>query len=75
MGASVKADRLRFRTVPRTDVTFPGDPADSISESERENLPDEVKAGRTYRDVEVRWGAAAWLRPRRQRQRRPPPDE
>jgi hypothetical protein len=55
---SVRADELRFDTVPDTNVTFEGEPAErSSSKTERENLPDEVEAGVTYRDVTVRWQA------------------
>ena len=59
MGAVVKAKRLRFKRVPETEVDV-GE--DGESRSERENLPDEVEPGVTYRDVRVRWGAAARLR-------------
>jgi hypothetical protein len=60
IGARVKAKRLRFERVPETEVEFWGDPGvDSVSGSERENLPDEVEARRTYKDVKVRWRAAA----------------
>ena len=56
MGAVVKAKSLRFKRVPETDVDVPGDrTADAESGSERENLPDEVEPGVTYRDVRVRW--------------------
>jgi hypothetical protein len=50
IGASVKADSLRFRKKPKTEV-------EGNSRSERENLPDEVEPGVTYRDVSVRWHA------------------
>ena len=52
----VRADELRFGRVPETSLTFEGEPAErSSSRVERRNLPDEVEAGVTYRDVEVRW--------------------
>jgi hypothetical protein len=35
---------------------------DTVSGSERHNLPDEIEPGVTYRDVRVRWRAAAKLR-------------
>jgi hypothetical protein len=35
---------------------------ETASGSQRKNLPDEVEPGVTYRDVHVRWGAAAKLR-------------
>jgi hypothetical protein len=60
MGARVKAKRLRFKRAPKTDVRFSGEPElDSESGSERKNLPEEVEPDVTYRDVEVRWRAAA----------------
>jgi hypothetical protein len=60
MGARVKAKRLRFKEVPETEVEFSGEPEpESESGSDRKNLPEEVEAGKTYRDVEVRWRAAA----------------
>jgi hypothetical protein len=55
---AVRADELRFGTVPETKVSFEGEPAErSSSKAERENLPDEVEAGVTYRNIEVRWRA------------------
>jgi hypothetical protein len=55
---SVRAKRLRFGTVPESRVWFEGEPAErSSSETERENLPDEVEPDVTYRDVAVRWRA------------------
>jgi hypothetical protein len=55
---SVRADELRFGTVPNTKVWFEGEPAErSSSKTERENLPEEVEAGVTYRDVKARWRA------------------
>jgi hypothetical protein len=67
MGARVKAKRLRFKRVPKTDVEFAGEPDhDSQSGSERKNLPEEVEPDVTYRDVEVRWRAAAKIARRRQ---------
>ena len=64
IGAVVRAKRLRFKRVPDTEVSFPGDPApEAGSGSERENLPDEVEPGVTYRDVRVAWRAAARIKP------------
>lgn len=58
ISTSVRARWLRFDIVPETKVWFEGEPAESsISETERENLPDEVEAGVVYRDVAVRWNA------------------
>jgi hypothetical protein len=57
---SVRADELRFERVPETKVWFEGEPAErSSSRTERDNLPDEVEPGVTYRDVTVRWRARA----------------
>jgi len=69
IGASVKARRLRFREKPETHVELHGEvhePEESgklqtTSGSERENLPEEVEPGATYRDVRVRWRAAGRL--------------
>lgn len=57
---SVRARELRFGTVPETKVWFDGEPAvESSSRTERENLPDKVEPGVTYRDIGVRWRARA----------------
>lgn len=69
IGAAVKADRLRFKSKPKTKVEFHGElnerehraELETSSGSERENLPDEVEPGVTYRDVRVQWHAAARL--------------
>jgi len=54
----VRADKLRFGTVPETKVWFEGEPAErSSARTERENLPEEVEPEVTYRDVKVRWQA------------------
>jgi hypothetical protein len=55
---SVRARELKFGKVPKTRVWFEGDP-DHASRStvERENLPEEVEAGVTYRNVKVGWTA------------------
>lgn len=70
IGASVKAKRLRFREKPKTQVELHGElhepegdgGLETASGSERQNLPDEVEPGVTYRDVRVRWRAAARLK-------------
>jgi hypothetical protein len=68
IGASVKAKRLRFRSKPHADVEPHGEMR------ERENLPEEVQPGVTYRDVSVRWAAAARLEdPQPERQKGPRP--
>jgi hypothetical protein len=54
----VRAQSLRFGAVPDTEVRFDGEPGErSSSRTERENLPEKVEPGKTYRDVEVRWTA------------------
>jgi hypothetical protein len=65
IGAVVRAKKLRFKKTPKTDIRFRGEPKiESGSGSKRENLPDEVEPGVTYRDVHIRWGAAAKLKTR-----------
>jgi hypothetical protein len=60
IGAAVRAKRLRFDRVPETEVEFETGPdGESDSLTERENLPDEVETGVTYRDVRVRWRGGA----------------
>lgn len=56
IGALVKAKRLRFKTKPETEVRIEGEGG---SGSLRENLPETVEPGVTYRDVRVAWLAAA----------------
>ena len=79
VGARVKAKKLRFRREPKTRVEFEGgtrvrsdDRIEDVeletdSQSERRNLPEEVKPGVTYRDVEVGWAAKARARMPNQR--------
>ena len=76
IGAAARAKSLRFKRRPRTEVEVHGEAhiderlADEIdraeietaSGSERHNLPDEVEPGVTYRDVQIRWRAAARIR-------------
>jgi hypothetical protein len=59
IGASVRADSVRFESVPDVEVRFGA--GEGSSRSERVNLPDEVEPGVTYRDVSVRWRATARL--------------
>ena len=60
IGAVVRAKSLRFKRTPETEVRFQGESeAETDSHTERENLPDEVEPGVTYRDVRVRWRAGA----------------
>jgi|EndMetStandDraft_9_1072997.scaffolds.fasta_scaffold42307_3 hypothetical protein len=62
IGATVRADRMRFDRRPETDIEFVGRSVEEDeSGSERINLPDEVEPGKTYRDVRVGWRAAAWV--------------
>jgi hypothetical protein len=55
IAAIVRADELRFECKPEGVVRA----AESFST--RENLPDEVEPGVTYRDVAVSWRVAARL--------------
>lgn len=67
--ADVKAKSVRFEDDPETDIEFSGGASDKAnkteaeieagSATERENVPDEVEPDVTYRDVRVRWRAAA----------------
>lgn len=60
--ATVKARELRFDEVPGTEVRFWGHPDhDSVSETERENLPENVQQGVTYRNAVVRLRIASEL--------------
>lgn len=53
--ATVKARELRFERVPENEVRFRGSPGrESVSGTERENLPEEVEEGVTYHDARVR---------------------
>ena len=63
IGAVVKAKRLRFKKKPETEVRVEGEGG---SGSLRENLPETVEPGVTYRDVRVAWLAAAGLDPDQQ---------
>jgi hypothetical protein len=53
--ATVRARSLEHRVPPRADVSFPGTTGDTLSCDTRRNLERPVRAGRTYRDVEVRY--------------------
>ena len=60
--AEVKSRWLRFEKVPETEIRFPGYPEDqSVSGTERENLPREVEEDVTYRDSRIRLRSAASL--------------
>jgi hypothetical protein len=55
---AARARELRFGTAPKVKVWFEGEPAArSSSKGVRENLPDEVEVGETYRDIRVEWRA------------------
>jgi hypothetical protein len=55
---SVRAQELRFGSAPHVELRFEGEPAErSSSKTMRENLPDEVEADKTYRDIRVEWRA------------------
>ena len=55
LGANVKVRELYFEDVPDPAVRFRGNSRrNSVWESRRENLPDEVREGVVYRDVGVR---------------------
>jgi len=61
IGGSARAKRLRFEQEPETRVRHRGDFYAEIVD-ERDNLPKQVEAGRTYRDVTVRWHTKVWPR-------------
>lgn len=55
LGANVRMRELHFEKVPQTEVRFRGNTRrNSMSETERENLPEEVHEGVVYRDAGVR---------------------
>jgi hypothetical protein len=63
IAAAVRIDELRFECKPEVSVVAYADsPASAESVSERENLPDELEPGVTYRDFAVRWRVAARLK-------------
>jgi hypothetical protein len=62
ISAAVRAKEIRFECKPDVEVAAYADsPASAESVSERENLPDELEPGVTYRDFAVRWRLAARL--------------
>jgi hypothetical protein len=62
MAAFVRADEVRFECKPEVRIgAHANAPATAELVSERENLPDEVQPGVTYRNVSVRWRLAARL--------------
>jgi hypothetical protein len=62
IAAAVRAAEIRFECKPEVHVgAYADSPASAESVSERENLPDELEPGVTYRDVAVRWHVSARL--------------
>ena len=62
IAAAVRADEVRFECKPEVRVAAYADsPACAESVSARENLPDELEPGVTYRNFAVRWRLAARL--------------
>ena len=60
--AEVKSWWLRFEKVPETEIRFAGYTEDqSVSQTERENLPREVEEDVTYRDSRIRLRSAGSL--------------
>ena len=56
ISAAVRAKELRFECKKEVHVGASGDsPRSAESITERENLPDELEPGTTYRDFSVRW--------------------
>jgi hypothetical protein len=52
--ATIEAENLRFREVPRTEIHFSGTPDyESATVSSRGNLPDRVSEDVDYHDVHV----------------------
>lgn len=53
--ANVRARELKFEIVPNPSVEFPGKPERrTVWEAKRENLPETVEPGVTYRDIGIR---------------------
>jgi hypothetical protein len=62
IAASVRAEEIRFECKPEIQVVaYSNSPASAESVAERENLPDELEPGVTYRNFAVRWRVAARL--------------
>jgi hypothetical protein len=62
IAASARADEVRLECKPEIRVrAYSNAPASAELVSERENLPDELEPGVTYRDISVRWRLAARL--------------
>ena len=62
IAGAIRADEVRFECKPEVHVVGYADaPAVAESVTERENLPDELEPGVTYRNFAIRWRAAARL--------------
>jgi hypothetical protein len=62
IAARVRAKELRFTHVPEVELgAHSNTPATVEHVSNRRNLPDQVEANKTYRDVEVHWRLAVRL--------------
>jgi hypothetical protein len=62
ISAVVRAKELRFECKPEVEVgASPDSMGSAESITERENLPDELEPGTTYRDILVRWRLTASL--------------
>jgi hypothetical protein len=70
IGARATARKVRFRTKPQTHVELQGEViergrrqpmVETASDTERENLPEEVDPGVTYHNVHIGWQATAHL--------------
>jgi hypothetical protein len=60
IAAAARADEVRFECKPEVRVrAYSNVPTSAESVSERENLPDEIEPGVTYRNISVRWRLAA----------------
>lgn len=58
----VRASEVRLECEPKVEIEVHADsPATAECDSSRENLPDQLTPGVTYRDIAVRWWAAARL--------------
>jgi hypothetical protein len=61
ISASARAEEVRFDCKPEVRVSAHSNaPATAASVSHRDNLPDDVEPGVTYRNVSICW--RAWLR-------------
>ena len=61
-GARVDAEELRFGEAPETQVEFFGTPRYEARHGDRRtNLPEEVEAGRNYRNVRIDYRLATKL--------------